>query len=58
MLTGCPRIAKNHQMRNKGEYKIRPYKRFRDACRGSAGISCSPGILGRPVETRPPEVVM
>ncbi len=33
-LGGCPRIAKINGIQNKGEYKIRPYKRFRGERRG------------------------
>jgi len=33
-LGGCPRIAKTIEMRDKGEYKIRPYKGSRGASRG------------------------
>jgi hypothetical protein len=35
-------------MCNSGEYKISPYKGFPVGGRGSAGILCSPGILGQP----------
>jgi hypothetical protein len=32
--TGCPRIEKKDKMNETGEYKIRPYKWFRDGGRG------------------------
>ena len=38
VLGGCPRIAKIIEMRDKGEYKIRPYKGFRGLCRGEPRV--------------------